>query len=145
MGNGVLRREEHRGDVDLEVAAPLLLRVLDRAAHLDDADVVDEDIDAAVALDGEIDERLDVAGLRYVGRHDGALAALAADDLRRLLGRGKADVAAGHAGALAGEQDGYRLAIAPARSCRPAACDDCDLPLEPARHLALPFSSSPEP
>jgi hypothetical protein len=97
-------------------AVPRLLRHVDDAAGLGDADVVVEHVDAAVGSRAGVDHGGDVAGIGDVGPNRPRLAALVPDDVRRLLRGGGIDVGADHLRALPGERDSGRLAVAPARA-----------------------------
>ena len=50
-------------EIDGEDAVPLIFRHLDHAAHLGDADIVVEHVDAAMGLQACGDHRLDLGGL----------------------------------------------------------------------------------
>ena len=130
------------GEIDaLEVDGDLLVEgrlvELDRTAGLRAADIVDEHVDPAEAPDAVLDERLDALGGRRVAARRHAGAALGLDQPPRFGGGGVIDVEAGDARALAGEQHGGRLAVAPAGPARAAAGDDRDLVLQ-AEHAPLP-------
>ena len=96
----------------------------------------------AEALDDARDVRGDLLGVRDVARVDLAGAALLADDPLRLGGSVEVAVDARDRRALAGEQHGDRLAVAPAGLGRPAPRDERDLAVEP-QHLRLAWWSRP--
>src|SRR5829696_373966 len=80
----VLHGEVAALEVDREDAVPGLLGELDHAADLDGADIVVEHVDAPVPLEAGLDRALDIRRARGVRPPGLGLAALAADDLRRL-------------------------------------------------------------
>ncbi len=131
-GNHVLHGEERALEVDREDAVPLGFRDIDHAAHLGDADIVVEHVDAAVGLQASRDHRLDIPGAGDVGGEGGGLAAFAGDDLHRLFGGGVVAVDAEHLRALA--RKGHR---GPARPDRAGADHQRGFSLEPI-HRRLP-------
>src|SRR5439155_25633008 len=69
-------REEHRRDVDVHHLPPLLERDLLERPHLErrvEAGVVDEDVDAAAAGNGLVDQPLDVGLVGHVDRQPDAV------------------------------------------------------------------------
>ena len=69
------------------------------------AGVVDEDVDAAEALERGVDQRLDLLGLAHVGRHGEALGAERLHGRPRLLQRLRAAAADHHRRAVAGQRE----------------------------------------
>src|SRR6185312_10230287 len=84
--NNVLHGEEGALEIDREHAIPLGFGDLDHAAHLGDADIVVEHVDAAIGLQAGVNHRFDLAGARNVGGERGRVAALALDDADGLFG-----------------------------------------------------------
>src|SRR5207244_10604515 len=101
--NYVLHREEAALQVDGEDTVPRLFRQLDDPADLGYADVVVEHVDSAEPFAAGRDVLLDVSRPGCVGLADLGLAALAADDLGRLLGGRPVEIDAADARALACE------------------------------------------
>ena len=87
-----------------------------RAADHGDADVVDQDVDPPVGLQGARHQPLDIGAARHVADHGDAAAAFLVDDPLGGRGGGGVDVQPDHLRPLAGKQHRHRLAVAPALS-----------------------------
>ena len=131
-------REVHALEVHVHHAVPGFFAGVDGPAHLHDADVVVEDVDASVGGDAVLDEPLDVGGLGDVGDDRLGAVALAADDADGLVDRLALAVDRDDVRALAGEQHGRGLAVAPTGPRRASPRDDRDLILQSTRHVASP-------
>jgi hypothetical protein len=125
-------------EIDREDAIPARFAHLDHAAHLGDADIVVEHVDAAIGLQARRHHRLDLGGAGDVGGEGGRLAALAGDDLHGLFRGRRVAIDAKHLRALARKGHGGRLAIAPAGPDRARAHHHRRLALEPF-HRLLPI------
>ena len=140
-GDDVLHGEEGAFQVDREDAIPFRLRHLDHAAHLGDADIVVEHVDAAIGFQAGRDHRLDIGGARDIGGERRRLAALAGDDIDGFLRGLAVAVDAKHLRALARKGHRGRLAVAPARPDRTGADHHRCLALEPFHRLLSLFDS----
>jgi hypothetical protein len=138
----VFHAEKAALEVDREDAVPRLLRELDHAADLDDADIVVEHVDAPVSVEASRDRALHVRRARRVGPERFGVTALAADDLHGFPRGGFVQVDAEHARAFAREQHGGGLAVAPAGTDRARADDERRLAGEPSCHVPLPLSGA---
>ena len=131
-GNDVLHGEEGALEVDRENAVPFRFGHLDHAAHLGDADIVVQHVDAVIGLQAGRHHGFDIGRARNVGGEGGRLVALGLDDVDGLFGGGSVTVDAKHLRALARKGDRGRLAVAPARPDRARAHHHRYLALEPA-------------
>ncbi len=138
----MLHGEEAALEVDREDAVPDLLRKLDYAADLDDADVVVEHVDAPEAIEAGGDRPLDIRGARGVGAERLRLAAFAPDDLDGLARSALVHVDAEDPSAFAGEEHGGGLAVAPAGADRARADHERRLAGEPSCHAVLRISGA---
>ena len=132
----MLARQDHALQVHLENAVPgFLLHVRRAGVPPADADVVVEDVDAAVGVDRRSNQGLAV-GLAGGGGAEGAGAAtLLSDHLHRLLGGVESDVRRHHLGSLAGEEQGRRAAIPDGvAGCLAGTDHDGDLAFEASAH-----------
>ena len=137
------RQREHRGgQVGRDDPVPVVQRLGDRVAAGADADVVVQDVEAAVALGGEGGHRLGGVGVGDVRRERRGLAALGAD--RRLQRLRPLEVAVDQhdAGAFPGEEGGDRAAVADPLGLRRRPRDDGDLARQPA-HARPPDRPAP--
>ena len=116
----VLAGQAHALDVDGHDPVPAFLADLDRASHLDDADVVVQDVNAAVGFDAgadHADDRFIAGDVRLQGK---TVAALRADDGAGFLGGRHAAIHRDDAGPLSRISDRRGLAVAPTRPRRAA-------------------------
>ena len=127
----MLGREEHRLDVDLHHATPVLFALVDDGATAADADVVVEEIETAESIDGRLDHRGALAPLGDIGLEGHALAARLGDHLDRALGKAAVAIDDDDLGPGLREQDGGRATVADAVTRGAAAGDDRDLAREP--------------
>ena len=143
----MLRHEEHRLDVDLHHATPVLFALVDDGATAADADVVVEEIEAPEAIEGGLDHGRAIPRPREVRLHGDRLAGQPRDGLHGVLGERKLPVHHDHARAGLGEQDGGGAAIADTVTRRPATRHDRDLaresPVVPCVEIHAPSSPVP--
>ena len=90
---GGLRAQEQAGQVDVDHAAERLEVELAQRPHRVDPRVVDEDVDAAEALDGRADHALDALGIADVAVHgQSAVCSQGLQGLGRMLAGGEVKV-----------------------------------------------------
>jgi hypothetical protein len=130
----MLAGDEAAGDDEVEGPAPRRLVELDGASHCRVADVVVEHVDAAMLADDFVHDSLDGVRVCDVAGERGCGSAFTLDDVDRLLRGFAVDVHAGDMSAVAGEQDRRCLSIAPSRTDRARAEQDCDLVFETLHH-----------
>ena len=85
-------------------AVPFVFGDVEDVLVVGDRDIVDEDIDAAVAGDDVLDQRCDVAALRNVGHEQRGVAARGLDRVGDALAARLVEIDDGDLGALGGEQ-----------------------------------------
>jgi hypothetical protein len=118
---------------------------LQRPACLADAHVVVQHVDSAEARAGLGEEALHVGLQRHIADEHPGLAALGADQLARLPGRGGITVGHAHARALACVSHAGRAADAPAGAGRTAADDEDHPAREVERQRGRRHCPAPSP
>ncbi len=135
------RRPVDGADVQVQGGRELLLGQLDGTAHLGDADIVVQDVDAPEPRDRFGDRVVDRAGFGDVRRHDDGLAALLADDGGGFRRRLAAEIDAGDPRPFPPIGDGGGLAVAPAGARGPGSEHDGGLSLQTVDHGRLQCTS----
>jgi len=135
----VLHGKEGAFQIDVEDVIPARFRDVDDVAHLGDADIVVEHVDAAIGREACRHHRLDLACVGGIGGESRRLAAFGRDDFDGLFRGGAVAIDAKHFCTLARKSHRGRLAIAPARPDRTGADHHRCLALEPL-HRLLPVS-----
>jgi hypothetical protein len=133
----VLAGEECAFEVDVHLLVPDRFVHRHRVARLRAADVVDQDVDAAKAGDAGLHQRLHVGGAGHVADLHLRHAAFGLDQFAGGLCGFLIQVAAIDAGALARQQHGDRLAVAPAFPHRPAPRHQGDFSIESEHACSL--------
>jgi hypothetical protein len=145
--DGEFREQEHTLDIDLHHAPVLFGPFINDTAAAADTNIVVEEVEAAPAVDGGIDQRFaigfvgDVASMRR--RH----AACRRDHLDGAFGRFEITIGHQHFGACARQQHGRRPTVADAIIRRSPSADERDLVhqarifLKPLHRFASLFAS----
>src|SRR6201987_5685648 len=136
----MLHREIGALEVDREDAIPFGFRHLHHSAHLGNADIVVQDVDATIGLQAGGHHGFDLGRAGDIGSESRGLAAFASDDLHGLFSGRRIAVDTENLSALARKGRRRCLAIAPARADRAGAHHQCRLALEPIHRASpLPF------
>jgi hypothetical protein len=135
--NHVLHRQERAFEIDVEDVIPTRFRHLDHAAHLGNADIVVEHVDAVIGFQAGRDHRFDIGGAGRIGGERGRGATFGSDDIDGFLRRLAVAIDAEHLRALARKDHRGRLAVAPPRPDRAGPHHHRRLVLEPL-HRSLP-------
>ena len=111
-GQGKFRHQESAFQIDVDLQVPFFFAAVERGVGIEDAGVVEEDVEASEGAHGFIDGAAAFGGFANVGAQEDGLSAVVQD----LLGYGMAAllVAAGDGdpGAFFGKQDGGGFADA---------------------------------
>jgi hypothetical protein len=126
----VLAAEEHAFQIVVDLRVPDLLRHLDRPARGRTADVVHENVDAAVDLEARLNHRSPGRILGHVALVRLDCAAGLADTLQRLLHRLAVLVGSEDLGALTRKQHRHRAPVAPAGTDATRTGDESHLVLK---------------
>ncbi len=141
--DGILASQMHGAEVDRHLPIPGCLAQLDRAADLEDADVVVQQVETPKGLDTARDRGGHRRTIGDVGLKGLGLTALLTDDGGGLLGRLGRQVDAEDPRALAREERRRRLAVAPARAAGARAHHQRHLARQSPGHRALPCRRRP--
>ena len=112
-GQHMFAGEKCAFDVDIHLLVPDGLVHGNRVARLGTPHVVDQDVDTPKPVHAGINQRFDLGRVRHVAGPYLTGAAFRLDQFTGLLRGLQIQIAAENTGALSGQQDGNRLAIAP--------------------------------